>query len=118
MVLPGQKRVDVNEYAPCLQEAYECVVNGEVLEPKKCQGCNGVNTFELWTEQCAFASKQLIKLVELPERLQPGETPQSVAVFAYDDMVDSCRPGDRVEITGRLAIARLGKRKAPPQVDR
>ncbi|PHJ17061.1 dna replication licensing factor [Cystoisospora suis] len=103
----GRKRVDVNEYAPCLQEAYECVVNGEVLEPKKCQGCNGVNTFELWTEQCAFASKQLIKLVELPERLQPGETPQSVAVFAYDDMVDSCRPGDRVEITGVFKAAPL-----------
>ncbi|CBZ55667.1 putative DNA replication licensing factor [Neospora caninum Liverpool] len=103
----GQKRVDVNEYTACLQEVYECVVNGEALEPKKCQSCGGTNTFELWIEQCAFASKQLIKLVELPEKLQPGETPQSISVFAYDDLVDSCHPGDRVELTGVFKAAPL-----------
>ncbi|RQX71642.1 putative DNA replication licensing factor MCM4 [Toxoplasma gondii CAST] len=103
----GQKRVDVNEYTACLQEVYECVVNGEALEPKKCQACGGANTFELWLEQCAFASKQLIKLVELPEKLQPGETPQSISVFAYDDLVDCCHPGDRVELTGVFKAAPL-----------
>lgn len=54
----------------------------------------------LWLEQCAFASKQLIKITEAPEHVKPGETPQSLTVYAYDELVDACRPGDRVEVTG------------------
>lgn len=29
-----------------------------------------------------------------------GETPQTIHLCAYEDLVDDVRPGDRVEITG------------------
>nr|BAN65919.1 DNA replication licensing factor MCM4 [Babesia bovis] len=47
---------------------------------------------------CCFASKQLIKIIELPQ--SSSESPQSVIVYAYDDLIDNATPGDRVEVTG------------------
>jgi len=35
-----------------------------------------------------------------------GETPHSVNVFAFDDLVDVVKPGDRVEITGIFKAVR------------
>ncbi|XP_026189950.1 DNA replication licensing factor MCM4, partial [Cyclospora cayetanensis] len=100
----GETRTDVTGYARgqslCSHEKYECVLNGDVVQPSRCPACNAANSMSLWLEQCAFASKQLIKITEAPENLKPGETPQSLTVYAYDELVDSCRPGDRVEITG------------------
>jgi DNA replication licensing factor MCM4 len=29
-----------------------------------------------------------------------GETPHTISLLAFDDLVDSVRPGDRVEVTG------------------
>ena len=29
-----------------------------------------------------------------------GETPQTVTLYAYADLVDSVRPGDRIEVSG------------------
>ncbi|CDJ44384.1 hypothetical protein, conserved, partial [Eimeria tenella] len=83
----------------CLHEVYACVLNGDVVQPQRCSSCGAVGSLALWLQQSAFASKQLIKVAEVPELLSPGETPQSLTVYAYDDLVDACRPGDRVEIT-------------------
>ena len=47
-----------------------------------------------------FADKQVIKLQETPDNIPDGQTPHSVSVCAYDDLVDVCKAGDRVEITG------------------
>lgn len=47
-----------------------------------------------------FADKQVIKLQETPDSIPDGQTPHSVSVCAYDDLVDVCKAGDRVEITG------------------
>jgi len=47
-----------------------------------------------------FSNKQVIKLQETPDSVPDGQTPHSVSVCAYDDLVDVCKPGDRVEITG------------------
>ena len=29
-----------------------------------------------------------------------GETPYTVSLFTFDDLVDTVRPGDRLEVTG------------------
>ena len=37
---------------------------------------------------------------ETPENVPEGETPYTVHLCAYDDLVDSVKPGDRVEVIG------------------
>lgn len=41
-----------------------------------------------------------MKIQETPESVPEGETPQTIHLCAYEDLVDAVRPGDRVEITG------------------
>jgi len=47
-----------------------------------------------------FADKQVIKLQETPDNVPDGQTPHSVSLCVYDELVDVCKAGDRVEITG------------------
>lgn len=37
---------------------------------------------------------------ETPDAIPEGETPHTVTLYAYEDLVDVAKPGDRVEITG------------------
>ena len=50
--------------------------------------------------QCMFSDKQHIKMQETPEAVPEGETPQTVQMCAYEDLVDYVKPGDRVEVVG------------------
>lgn len=47
-----------------------------------------------------FADKQVIKLQETPDNIPDGQTPHSVSICAFNELVDFCKAGDRVEITG------------------
>jgi DNA replication licensing factor MCM4 len=49
-----------------------------------------------------FADKQLVRLQETPDQVPAGQTPSSVVTFCFDDLVDKCQPGDKVEVTGVL----------------
>jgi DNA replication licensing factor MCM4 len=57
----------------------------------------------------------MVRIQETPDEVPAGETPASVVVFAYDDLVDSVKPGDRVEITG---IFRAQPRRVNPKITR
>lgn len=37
---------------------------------------------------------------ESPNHIPEGETPHTISINAHDAMVEKCRPGDRVRITG------------------
>merc|ERR1719203_952707 len=68
---------------------------------------------ELIHNRCTFKDKQLIKVQESPESIPDGETPQTIDVYVYDQLVDFVKPGDRVEVTGvyRASAIRLNPRR-------
>ena len=47
-----------------------------------------------------FGDKQHVKMQETPEAVPEGETPQTVHMCAYEDLVDFVKPGDRVDVVG------------------
>ena len=66
---------------------------GKIDEPTKCNNCNMQGTMEILQNQCSFTDKQLIRLQEMSDEVPEGETPYTVTLFAFDDLVDSVRPG-------------------------
>ncbi|TMW58037.1 hypothetical protein Poli38472_013511 [Pythium oligandrum] len=73
---------------------------GRIEEPTFCVNCNTRHCMEMIHNRCAFTDKQMIKMQETPDAIPEGETPYTVMLFAFDDLVDDVRPGDKVEVTG------------------
>lgn len=75
---------------------------GKIAEPTRCprEICNSANSMQIVHNRSGFADKQIIKLQETPDSVPDGQTPHSVSLCAYDELVDMCKAGDRVEITG------------------
>ncbi|KAI6250093.1 DNA replication licensing factor mcm4 [Erysiphe necator] len=75
---------------------------GRILEPTKCPRpiCDSPNSMQIIHNRSEFMDKQVIKLQETPDNVPAGQTPHSVTMCAYDELVDLCKAGDRVEITG------------------
>ncbi|KAK6455484.1 DNA replication licensing factor, MCM4 component [Scheffersomyces xylosifermentans] len=75
---------------------------GVISEPTKCprEVCGQTNSMMLVHNRSSFADKQVIKLQETPDMVPDGQTPHSVNLCVYDDLVDCCRAGDRVEVCG------------------
>src|SRR5690606_13134823 len=55
-------------------------------------------------EASIFIDFQLVRLQELPEDLPAGQLPHYVEVTVMGDLVDQCRPGDRIMLTGIIRI--------------
>jgi len=76
-----------------------------IEEPTNCKTCRRRYSYEIQHNDCVFNDKQLIKLQETPECIPEGETPQTILIYCYDDLVDFVRPGDRVTVTGIFKAA-------------
>lgn len=88
---------------------------GKIREPTECPRarCAQKNSMQIIHNRCNFADKQVIKLQETPDAVPAGQTPHSVSVCVYDDLVDFCKAGDRVQITGifRVSPVRVNPRQ-------
>lgn len=75
---------------------------GVISEPTKCprEVCGQTNSMVLIHNRSSFSDKQVIKLQETPDLVPDGQTPHSINLCVYDELVDSCRAGDRVEVCG------------------
>ena len=50
--------------------------------------------------RCEFADRQVIRLQETPDAVPDGQTPHTVSLSVYDELVDVSKPGDRLIVTG------------------
>ncbi|EFQ26263.1 MCM2/3/5 family protein [Colletotrichum graminicola] len=88
---------------------------GKIREPTECPRprCASKNSMQIIHNRCAFEDKQVIKLQETPDAVPAGQTPHSVSVCVYNELVDFCKAGDRVQLTGifRVSPVRVNPRQ-------
>jgi replicative DNA helicase Mcm len=91
----------------------EAQLKGLVLKrPMKCPACSE-KELEMDPENSIFIDFQMVRLQELPEDLPAGQLPHYVEVTVMGDLVDQCRPGDRIILTG---IIRIEQEQLAPHV--
>ncbi|KAL7420929.1 MCM DNA helicase complex subunit [Cryptotrichosporon argae] len=76
---------------------------GRIAEPEQCprtEDCGLKGTMSLIHNRSEFTDKQVVRLQETPDAVPDGQTPHTVSLCAYDELVDLVKPGDRVIVTG------------------
>lgn len=75
---------------------------GRIAEPSQCPRdvCGQVGGMSLIHNRCEFADRQVVRLQETPDEVPDGQTPHTVSLCVYDELVDVAKPGDRIEVTG------------------
>ncbi|WVO18176.1 hypothetical protein L204_105879 [Cryptococcus depauperatus] len=86
----------------CQHTVQADIDRGRINEPEKCPRdvCGLVGTMSLIHNRSEFTDKQVIRLQETPDAVPDGQTPHTVSLCVYDELVDLVKPGDRVIITG------------------
>jgi len=97
----------------CGQSEQVTIDRGRIAEPTQCPTCHVRHGYSLIHNRCYFSDKQMVRVQETPDEVPAGETPASIVIFAYDDLVDAVRPGDRVEATG---VFRAQARRVNPKI--
>ena len=75
---------------------------GKIEEPTRCPRdvCAQLSSLTLIHNRSEFADRQVIRLQETPDSVPDGQTPHTVSLSVYDELVDVVKPGDRVVVTG------------------
>ncbi|KAJ7368041.1 cell division control protein 54 [Mycena albidolilacea] len=86
----------------CLHTTQVEIDRGKITEPTVCPRdvCAAPGTLSLIHNRSTFADRQVIRLQETPDAVPDGQTPHTVSLSVYDDLVDVSKPGDRLIVTG------------------
>ncbi len=74
------------------------------IHPRSCPVCNKSKNIVLIPERSEFAAWQKIIIQESAEDLERGETPRQISIELSDNLVDSVKLGDKIEVSGSLQI--------------
>lgn len=91
---PTTKKVMERKYTDLT--SYEAVPSSAVYPTKDDDG----NLLETEFGLSIYKDHQSLTIQEMPEKAPAGQLPRSVDVICDDDLVDKCKPGDRVQFTG------------------
>ncbi|KAI1289733.1 DNA replication licensing factor Mcm3 [Halotydeus destructor] len=76
--------------------SYESLPSSGVYPTKDDEG----NLLETEFGMSVYKDHQTFTIQEMPEKAPPGQLPRSVDIIADNDLVDQCKPGDRVQVVG------------------
>lgn len=70
------------------------------VKPGSCPECQSIGPFEINMEQTIYKNYQRLTIQESPGKVPAGRLPRSKDAILLDDLVDTCKPGDEIELTG------------------
>merc|ERR1719446_1551448 len=76
------------------------VVEEKDLKPGSCIECQSKGPWRVDRQKTLYRNHQKVTLQESPSSVDPGKMPRSKDVILTGDMVDSVRPGDKMDLTG------------------
>lgn len=79
---------------------YHSSADDEALYLGTCLFCHGARRWVLEEHMSLYRNYQKWTIQETPGSVPPGRVPRQKEIFVLNDLVDSARPGDEVEITG------------------
>ena len=84
----------------CFKIEHSGLNRGMITEPVECRSCHSKSSFELVHNLSSFDDLQYVKVQETPDMMPEGETPVTIHLCAYDELVDYVKPGDKCEFVG------------------
>lgn len=91
-------RYDCNKCSFVLGPFYQ--TQNTEIKPGSCPECQSQGPFEINMEQTVYKNYQRVTIQESPGKVPAGRLPRSKDTILLDDLVDTCKPGDEIELTG------------------